>query len=204
MARSRATDELALIRAAARVFRAKGYRNTTIDDIADAARVSRPTVYSYAKSKRWLLDRLVYDLLDDHATRLEAARLVGETPYDHLRAVINTHVESAVAHRTFYAILFSEETELSPSVRSRFRAWAHQTTSDFRELLESCLDEASVKTGLDPTIAANLIVSMLTSIHRWYNPRGPVKPEHLTEQILMVISGVLNHAPTSNCQPEPS
>ena len=37
MARSPATDSAALVNAAAAVFKSKGYRNATIDDIADAA-----------------------------------------------------------------------------------------------------------------------------------------------------------------------
>lgn len=191
MARARATDSTALIHAAARVFRTKGYRNATIDDIAVAAKVSRPTVYSYAKSKRWLLDRIVYELLDDLGERLQKDLHTGSTPYDHLRAVINTHIEGAVANRTFYAIIFSEETELSAAARKRFRAWAHDVTLEFRDLLQRCLDENAIERGLDPTVAANLIVTMLTSIYRWYNPRGSVTPNELVDQILMVMGGIL-------------
>lgn len=47
MARSRATDNETLLRAAAEVFESKGYSNATIDDIAEAAGISRPTVYKY-------------------------------------------------------------------------------------------------------------------------------------------------------------
>lgn len=197
MARARATDERALIRAAARVFRSKGYSNTTIDDIADAAHVSRPTVYSYAKSKRWLLDRIVGEVLDDLAARLDTDLHVGLDPLDRLRAVINTYVESAVANRAFYPILSSEATELSPAVRKRHRAMEHQIHVEFRKLLASCVNEARVKDGLDPTVAANLIVTMLTTLYRWYDPKGPIKPEQLTDQILMVISNILDHAPIS-------
>jgi AcrR family transcriptional regulator len=43
MARERATDTQALVSAAAKTFREKGYRSSTIDDIALAAGISRPT-----------------------------------------------------------------------------------------------------------------------------------------------------------------
>lgn len=196
MARARATDEAALIRAAARVFRAKGYHNTTIDDIAEAAQVSRPTVYSYAKSKRWMLERIVTQLLEEIDSRLEADRQVGQKPVERLRSVVNTFVSLAVTHRVLFPVLFNEETELSPTMRKRFRAWAHHTTTDFRELLDECVSDGSFAIGLDPTVAANLIVSMLTSIHRWYNPKGSVSPEQLTDQVLLLIGGVLEDAPS--------
>lgn len=195
MARARATDSQKLIRAAARVFRSKGYHNATIDDIAVSARVSRQTVYRYTKSKRFLLDCIVQEVLDDLAARLEADLHAGRTPYDHLHAVITTHVESAVENRTFYAIVFSEEAELSPKMRKQFRDWAHHTTLDFQKLLERCLNTDGITAGLDPTIAANLIVTMLTSIHRWYDPKGPVKPDQLADQILTIIGGILDRTP---------
>jgi len=64
VARSPATDSAALISAAAAVFKSKGYHNATIDDIADAAGVSRPTVYKYTQNKRALLDSMLDAVLD--------------------------------------------------------------------------------------------------------------------------------------------
>lgn len=197
MARARATDTQALIRAAAKVFRAKGYRNTTIDDIAAAAKVSRPTVYAYAKSKRWLLDQIVHELFDDLRARFDADMHAGETGYEHLRSVIRGQTEVCVVNRSFFWILFSEQTELSPATRKRFRSWGHDMTRDFGDLLKTCLNERSVREGLDLTVAANLVVTMLTSIHRWYDPKGPVDLDQLTEQILIVLGGIIDR-PTND------
>lgn len=196
MARARATDQRSLIRAAARVFRSKGYRNTTIDDIAEAAGVSRPTVYSYAKSKRWLLDRIVDEALDDIEARLEADLHVGANPRDRLRAVINTYVESTVANRMIYPIISSEENELSRAVLKRQRVWEKQINKEFRELLGKCIDSQRIDEGLNLTVAANLVLTMLTSLYRWYDAKEPIKPAQLTDQILTVIDGVLDHSST--------
>lgn len=197
MARARATDETALIRAAGQVFRDKGYHNATIDDIAEAAHISRPTVYAYAESKRWILDRLVDQLLDEVDARLEADSQAGATPLEHLRAVIGTYVSLAVDNRALYPVLLTEETDLSPKMRKRYRLWAHRNTNFFRNVLEDCLSDGTHEARLDSTIAANLIVSMLTSIYRWYDPKGPLTPEQLTDQIFLLISGVLKQPPSA-------
>lgn len=68
MARERATDTTALVAAAAETFHRKGYRNSTIDDIAEAAGISRPTVYKYTRSKQHLLDLMV-DEVTGYMTR---------------------------------------------------------------------------------------------------------------------------------------
>src|ERR1700742_4541028 len=45
----------AVIRAAAHAFNHKGYHNTSLDDIAAALDVTKPTVYYYVTSKEQLL-----------------------------------------------------------------------------------------------------------------------------------------------------
>ncbi len=194
MARARVTDDAALLTAAASVFREKGYRGTTISDIADAAGVSRPTLYSYAGSKQWLLDRIVRELLDRVTTLLDSDYQTGDTPWQRLNAVVARHVVSAVENAGFYAILLSEESELSPETREYYRVVAHRNTAVFRRLLDECSPENS-RGILDTTIAANLIVSMLSSLHRWYDPDGPLGLDQLTDQITLVIRRVLTPGP---------
>lgn len=187
MARERATDTTALVAAAAEAFRRKGYRNATIDDIAEAAGISRPTVYKYTRSKQHLLDLMVDEVTGDMARQLKDVMDSGEPPQTRLRQLITTHIESATTNRTFYAIVFSEEVELSDAGRDAFRSWAHARTQDFRVLLEECLPPGS---GLDSTIAANLVLSMLSTLFRWYDPAGPVGPDELSVQIERVLGAL--------------
>jgi AcrR family transcriptional regulator len=190
MARERATDTIALVAAAAEAFRRKGYRNATIDDIAEAAGISRPTVYKYTRSKQHLLDLMVDEVTGDLSRRLKEVLESGEPPETRLRAMINAHIEAASTNRTFYAIVFSEEVELSELGRATFRGWAHERTQDFRRLLDECLPEGGI--GVDTTIAANLVLSMLSTLYRWYDPAGSVPPEELSRQIELLL-GALFH-----------
>ena len=53
--RDHAVKREAVIRAAARAFNRKGYHNTSLDDIAAALEVTKPTVYYYVSNKEQLL-----------------------------------------------------------------------------------------------------------------------------------------------------
>jgi TetR/AcrR family transcriptional regulator, cholesterol catabolism regulator len=184
MARERAIDTATLVAAAAETFRRKGYRNATIDDIAEAAGISRPTVYKYARNKQHLLDLMVDEVTGDFSNRITTALESGEPAPDRLRALIATHVEAANANRTFYAIVLSEEVELSEYARETYRSWARERTRDFRDLLDECLPAGS---GIDATVAANLVLSMLTTLYRWYHPEGSVHPNELAHQIELIL-----------------
>jgi AcrR family transcriptional regulator len=191
LARQRATDPLALVAAAAETFHRKGYRNSTIDDIAAAAGISRPTVYKYTQSKQQLLDAMVTHVTDGLHTRIQEVLRSGEPAVARLRAMISVHIESAIANRTVYAIVFSEEVELSKAGRERFRRWARERTREFRDLLDECLAEQPAPPPIDTRVAANLVVSMLSTLYRWYDPDGPVAPAALAEQIELLLAPLL-------------
>jgi TetR/AcrR family transcriptional regulator, cholesterol catabolism regulator len=181
--------------AAARTFHLKGYRNSTIDDIAEAASISRPTVYKYIKSKQHLLDLMVEHVTGDLSRQLRAILDSGDPPHARLRAMIDAHIEAAAANQTFYAIVFSEEVELSARSRKKFRAWAHDRTQDFHVLLDECAAESSEGSPIDTKIAANLVLSMLSTLYRWYDPNGDTTPTELAKQIEILLGTVLPARP---------
>jgi AcrR family transcriptional regulator len=187
MARAKATDPAAVIAAAASVFRTKGYRNTTIDDIAEAAGIAKPTVYQYAKSKQWLLTQVVDGVIKDLERRARVQHDFTLTPIERLHSTVRAHVAAAVELRTFYAIVLSEETELSAAARRRFRTWAHRLTEEFRALLAECEPPGA----LDLTVAAHLIITMINSLYRWYDPKGPLPLEALADQVVLAVDGIL-------------
>jgi TetR/AcrR family transcriptional regulator, cholesterol catabolism regulator len=191
MARERATDTAALVAAAARAFHRKGYRSSTIDDIAAEAGISRPTVYKYTDSKQHLLDLMVDQVTGDLGRALDRVLASGAPPEQRLHQIVLAHIEAASANRTFYAIVFSEEVELSERGRTTFRAWAHERTRDFRVLLDECLAAQSHPAEIDTTVAANLLLSMLSGLYRWYDPAGPVPPAELSRQIAVLLESIV-------------
>jgi TetR/AcrR family transcriptional regulator, cholesterol catabolism regulator len=189
MARERATDTRALVAAAAVAFGERGYHNSTIDDIAVAAGISRPTVYKYTKSKQHLLDLMVTEVTTDLGRRLDEILSDTASPRERLRHFISAHVQATLANRAFYAIVFSEEVELSVKSRDSFRKWAHERTQQCAGLLGECIGEIPGST-VDPGIAANLLESMLATLYRWYDPAGSVSPDELVDQIMQFADGI--------------
>jgi hypothetical protein len=87
--------------------------------------------------------------------------------------------------------VLSEELEVSEAGRQRFRTWARDVTRAFEKLVADCLRAQPEPPAIDTFIAANLVLSMLTSLYRWYDPAGPVRPAQLTEEILAVLGSLV-------------
>lgn len=87
--RKKAETREALRAAAHQLFAAKGFAQTTIDDITDAADVSRRTFFRYYGSKDELLRADVADLLPVMIAALRA-RPVDETPFTAILGALRT------------------------------------------------------------------------------------------------------------------
>ena len=189
MARGRATDTSSLVAAAAEVFERKGFRNATIDDVAEAAGVSRATLYKYVDGKQHLLDMIVAAVQDDMAASLDVALCSDGTPRERLRRFVEAHAEAFLQNRVFYGIVYAEEKDLSDRGRRAFRAWARSRTDDFTALVREDLTGCSQ--GLDAGFVANAILSMLSSLHRWYQPGGRVGERQLADHLFLLVDGAL-------------
>lgn len=193
MARPRSTTTDAIIDIAAQIFLERGFHNTSIEDVAEAAEVSKPTLYSYIKSKQWLLDQIILRVITELGTAAvpwqpgDVSQLT-----EQLDNYLDMHIERATKLRVFYRILYSEETEMSAGARARWRAFAADITDHFAALLAMFRDEGRVAADLDLHAAANLFIPMLVSLHRWYQPDGPVDPQTLRELAKKLLSGIVD------------
>jgi AcrR family transcriptional regulator len=61
-----------ILEAATKVFLAKGYAGTTMDDIALEAEITKPTIYQYFETKEQLYFSLMAPFIEDLGNRIEA------------------------------------------------------------------------------------------------------------------------------------
>jgi AcrR family transcriptional regulator len=200
MVRGRAIDTAGLIAAAAGVFERKGFRNSTIDDVAEAAGIARATLYRYTDSKQHMLDMIVDVILDDMAVGLRAALRSEGSPRERLRRYVEAHARLFLDNRIFYGIVFTEEREMSDRGRQAFRTWARSVTDDFTRLVEEYGSSTGSAAAVDAAFASNAVLSMLSMLYRWYRPGGAVGESELADHLFLLVDGAL----TGVTQPLPS
>src|ERR1700739_617178 len=94
--RDRELKRDAVIRAAAREFNRKGYHNTSLDDIATALEVTKPTVYYYVTSKEQLLFECFVAGVERIRAAFRSARQLPVPARERLKAVLR-HYGGGVA-----------------------------------------------------------------------------------------------------------
>ncbi|MGH2792947.1 MAG: TetR/AcrR family transcriptional regulator [Actinomycetota bacterium] len=189
MARQRVTDREAIVTAAAKLFEERGYRNTTIEDIAHYLGIAKPTVYAHVESKAAVLEAIFERLLGRLRGGLHEIAQNDPDPLDEARAMIRFLVEAAGDLRPYFLIFFGDERELEARTRKRFRGWAREVTELVEGVIQRGIDAGEFPKELDPKIAAYLIIGMVTSVIRWYDPKGLKSSDEISSQIYTLLRG---------------
>ena len=78
----------AVILAAARAFKERGYHNTSLDDIASILHVTKPTIYHYVENKEQILFECFRTGLDQIRTAFSEVRAPGVPARERLELVM--------------------------------------------------------------------------------------------------------------------
>jgi AcrR family transcriptional regulator len=101
----------AILAAALEVFAERGYHGTSIEDIAQAAGVSKALIYEYFASKRDLHGLLLSQHVSELFARLQANATAGATGKERLRGGIDAFLAFVEAHRDAFRVLFRDAAD---------------------------------------------------------------------------------------------
>lgn len=92
--RERLAKRNEIVDAARKVFAVKGFRNATLDEIAERAEFAKGTIYNYFQSKEELFQHILEKMFEDVHQIAESAIAVGEGARDAFRC----YTEAVIAY----------------------------------------------------------------------------------------------------------
>jgi len=173
-----------ILSAAADRFRVRGYRATTLEEIAGDVGMSKATVYRYFRSKEQLLAGIFHRTMTLFEQGLASIRADRLPPDEELRRVIHHHVRTVIAERSFLTVFFEEEAHLpGPLVRSIRRRKA-----GYDRALAGIVDAALARSGrsidVPPRLLVFALLGMSNWVYTWYRPNGRWAPEAVAEAFI--------------------
>lgn len=165
-----------MVSAAAILFKEKGYEATTLNDIAEAVRADRATMYYYFSSKEELLHETVGDTSSGNLEMMKAMLASDLPAVERVRAFIE---HTLIAYEANYPQVFVYIQEDMTKVARKKGAWAKRMAKQIREfesglvaLLKVGVEDGSFRDDLDVEIVAKALWGMLNWTHRWHKPDG--------------------------------
>jgi AcrR family transcriptional regulator len=159
-----------ILRAAAAVFRRRGYHGASIDQIARALKMAKGNLYYYFRNKEeilyvchdYSLDVILKELKTVEASTLPPDRQI------HRLIVSFVHLFIDVLHGTAWTL---EVEALSAPLRRKIIAKRDRIDKGFRRILTAGM-RTRVFAERDPKLVAFVIFGAINWIPRWYDPAG--------------------------------
>ena len=175
----------AVIRAAARAFNARGYHNTSLDDIAADLGVTKPTVYYYVENKEQLLFECFLAGLGPIREAFRSAASAGGTARERLRSVIRGYA-LAIASEYGWCMVRANDLDLRPAMRRQINALKAEIDQGIRALIQAGIEDGSIG-RCDPKLTAFALAGALNWIAHWYRAEEPMTAEQIAETFCSVF-----------------
>jgi AcrR family transcriptional regulator len=166
-----------ILDAAFHAFATRGYRDTAVDDIADASDTSKGGIYFHFPNKESIFRELMETTADKLLSKVEKA-VAGETdPVARAEVAIHTVLGTFAGHRTMARLLFLDTV----GAGRIFRTETNELHARFARLIQGYLDEAVAAGAIEPldtTIASIAWFGALNEVvARWLLAENPGRLE---------------------------
>ncbi len=173
-----------IIDSAENVFFSKGFENSTMDDVASEAELSKGTLYLYFKSKEELyleivhratkiLSGLFLEAVKNKVTGLEKTKAIGEGFIKFNKEYPNYH-DAFLYHQTK-----EYDEKLSVDLESSVFGVKRQSMEIFVDAIESGIKDGSIRENLDPVKTAVLLWGETTGILMLIKYKGKLLKQNL-------------------------
>jgi AcrR family transcriptional regulator len=189
LARDRDVKREAVIHAAARAFQQRGFHNTSLDDIAAALEVTKPTIYYYVTSKEELLFECFRAGLERIRKACRAAQR-GEAPArERLSDVLRRYAE-AIASEFGWCMVRAEDHDLSPAMSRQVKALKSEIDQGIRRLIREGIVDGSIQ-KCDPKMTAFALAGALNWIAYWYREDRSMSASEIADAFVSVFENGL-------------
>jgi len=179
----------AVIRAAAHAFNLKGYHNTSLDDIAAALEVTKPTVYYYVTNKEQLLFECFVAGVEQIRAGFREAKGLYAPARERLNAVLRNYAK-AVASEFGWCMVRVEDQDLSPAMSSHIKALKSEIDQGIRRLIREGVQDGSIQ-ACDPKMTAFALAGSLNWIAHWYKENQSMTPAQIADAFITVFDNGL-------------
>jgi AcrR family transcriptional regulator len=180
-----------LLRVATRLFARHGFEGTSVQDIVDAAGVTKGAMYHYYGSKDDLLYEVYHQLLTMQMSHLTDIVKGSGTAAERLREAAIDVVESSLANLDDMIVFFRSLHMLPDDRQTQIRAERRAYHDVFRGLVEDGMVAGVFRTEVSADVVVHYFLSTVNQLGSWFRPDGALTARQVGEQYAELLLGGL-------------
>jgi AcrR family transcriptional regulator len=185
MARPVAFDEEKILPAAAVIFAKDGFRNVTMQELADRLGVAKPTLYTHLTTKATILDKIVHRLTTRAVAVLDRATAQPDA-VSGLTELMTGWVTLVAENQPSWYLFNMETREQTELGRSATRRHAALMLRGVTDLLRRAQDEGNVPVERDIEVLAQAVFGAINWTAQWMGAT-PKAPEMIGRELASIF-----------------
>lgn len=171
-----------LLEAAAKLFATKGYKETTMRDIASEIDMLPGSVYYHFSSKQELLLAVYEQAVSGIKKRLETAIASKEDPWQKLELAVVNHVETVLDQNDFARVMIGVLPDKAPEIHQELTAMR----DGYERLFIEIVDELPLNKGVDKGLLRLMLLGALNATQSWYK-EDKIKPSEIAQHFVRYL-----------------
>lgn len=185
----------AVLQTAVQMFIEKGYRQTSLDDVAKKLKITKPALYYYFHNKE--------------AIYLECYRrgiAMTQQSLDRIRSHEGSGLEKVAGFIQTYTVIIAkdfgrflvrqDDRELSSKAQAEVRAEKRKIDQSLRSFIEQGVEDGSVR-SCNVRLTAFSLAGAIHSLANWFEPGGPLTAEQVGAEFAQTLTqGLANRRST--------
>lgn len=170
-----------LLTVALELFGTAGYRDTSMNDIAAAAGVTKPVLYQHFDSKEALFEAVLEAAAGRLATLTEKALANAWSERQQVELGFSSIIDICVAEPPLFRVLFDENRHLEAELQERLTATRNDLAAGVAAHLQGVADG---NRDLQLALGHALIGMAESALRHWFAEPGSVNPETLKSGVV--------------------
>lgn len=184
-------NQALLLEAATRLFKRKGFHNTTIADVAAEAGMSVGSVYRYVSRKDDLLLLLFRSITQQYEAVVAPVVAANLPAADKLRKAFRAYLDVVDRESDKAVVAYRDGYVLDPEGRAFIMRRELETNGQLEEIIREGIRQGEFR-PVDPGLAAyNIIMAAhMWALKRWYFRRRMSVDEYATAQTDLFLAAI--------------
>jgi len=185
---------------AARVFRERGYKQTTMDDIAEELGQTKASIYYYFDSKEELLFQICERAVDAALAHFEDIDRDGAPAAERFTKMMEEHFTSLSRNADVVTVFLQELWRTDHPRAKEIRSKQRRFQGAFEDLIVAGQRDGSFRSDLDARLVVFAFLGMSHAARTWM-PRGEWSSDEVGSTIGQIFAhGIFTEAPGSRAQ----
>ena len=176
-----------ILEVAAQLFKEKGFRATSIQDISERLGLEKGAIYYWVKSK----DDILYILIENEGeiflNMIREIASQNKSPEVKLQEIIKSHIRILASHINKAAVFFLELRSLPEKWKKKIIRFRDEYEAILRGVIEEGQKKGVIRRDVDTKLIGFAILGIINWVYTWYSPKGERKPEEIADSFCKII-----------------